>query len=120
MTHEKLLNEAWFSTVELLGGAPALEKSARELKAFLRARGFENALDMLRMILAYCLSGGGLRSTAAWAASAGLADVANTALLYRLRQSGDWLAWLGGKRLHPPRPKQARAGQSALSMPPMF
>ncbi len=43
MTHEKLLNEAWISTVESLGGAPALEKSARELKAFLRARGFESA-----------------------------------------------------------------------------
>ena len=99
MTYRSLLNEDWPAIVERLGGAGALEESARNAKAFLRARTFENAIDMLRMILAYCLGGGGLRSTVAWAASIGLADVANTALLYRLRQSGDWLAWLVGQAL---------------------
>ena len=108
MTEEKLLNEGWPAAVDLLGGAPALEESARKLKAFLRARAFENAADMLRMILAYCLGGGGLRSTAAWAASIGLADVANTALLYRLRQSGDWLAWLVGQALASAAPKASQ------------
>ena len=68
--------------------------SAKATKAFLRARAFENAIDMLRMIFAYCIGDGGLRSTAAWAASIGLVDVANTALLYRLRQSERWLTWL--------------------------
>ncbi|MGO9486816.1 MAG: transposase [Rhodomicrobium sp.] len=94
MTQQSLLNEDWQATVERLGGTVALKESARKTKAFLRGREFEDAIAMLRMILAYCLGGGGLRSTAAWAASIGLADVANTALLYRLRQSGDWLAWL--------------------------
>lgn len=99
MTQTLLLNQDWPDTVERLGGAAALKESARKTKAFLRGREFEDAIGMLRMILAYCLGNGGLRSTAAWAASIGLADVANTALLYRLRQSGDWLAWLVGRAL---------------------
>jgi hypothetical protein len=49
---------------------------------------------MLRLILSYCLGSCGLRAVSAWAASIGLADVANTALLYRLRQSEKWLRTL--------------------------
>jgi len=108
MTHGSLLNEDWQATVERLGGSEALERSARETGAFLRARIFANALDMLRMILAYCLGDGGLRSTSAWAASVGLVDVANTALLYRLRQSEKWLAWLVGQALAGAVPKAAQ------------
>src|ERR1700686_4632513 len=108
MTHKSLLNEDWSDTVERLGGTATLKESARKTKAFLRGRGFEDAVGMLRMILAYCLGDGGLRSTAAWAASIGLADVANTALLYRLRQSGEWLAWLVGQALASAAPKAIR------------
>jgi hypothetical protein len=108
MTQTSLLNQDWPDTVERLGGVTALKESARKTKAFLRGREFEDAIAMLRMILAYCLGDGGLRSTAAWAASIGLADVANTALLYRLRQSGDWLAWLVGQALGSAAPKASR------------
>jgi hypothetical protein len=51
------------------------------------------------MILAYCLGARGLRSTAAWATAIGLVDISNVALLYRLRQCGDWLALLVGQAL---------------------
>ena len=105
MTHALLRNQDWQAAVERLGGAAALEAGARETGAFLRARIFASAIDMLRMILAYCLGGGGLRTTAAWAASIGLVDVANTALLYRLRQSEKWLAWLVGQALSSAAPK---------------
>jgi len=108
MTHQSVLDEDWPATVERLGGTAALKESARKTKAFLRGREFEDAISMLRMILAYCLGDGGLRSTAAWAASIGLADVANTALLYRLRQSGDWLAWLVGHALASAAPKASQ------------
>jgi Transposase DDE domain len=108
MTQTSLLNQDWPDTVERLGGVAALKESARKTKAFLRGREFEDAISMLRMILAYCLGDGGLRSTAAWAASIGLADVANTALLYRLRQSGDWLAWLVGQALASAAPKASQ------------
>ena len=74
----------------------------------MRARVFASAVDLLRMILAYCLSQRGLRSTAAWATSIGLVDVSNVALLYRLRQCGDWLAVLIGRALAAGVPKASR------------
>ena len=66
--------------------APAqatLEQSARDAKAFLRARAIATAVDLLRLILAYCLGDRGLRSTAAWATAIGLANLSNVALLQR-------------------------------------
>jgi hypothetical protein len=43
--------------------------------------------------------------TAAWATSIGLVDISNVALLYRLRQCGDWLAMLVGHALAGAAPK---------------
>jgi hypothetical protein len=79
MTHESLLNDLWQSALARLGGTAAVEASARETGAFTRARGVGGAADLLRLILAYCLGGMGLRSTSAWAASTGLADISNVA-----------------------------------------
>ncbi len=99
MTHESLVNRDWDGIVERLGGACALTASAKATKAFVRARGIASAADLLRMVLAYCLGDRGLRLTAAWATSVGLADISNVALLLRLRQCGDWLALLVGQVL---------------------
>src|SRR5216683_414597 len=108
MRHESLVNEDWTSVVVRLGGAATLASTARETRAFLRPRVFENAVDLLRMVLAYCLGEGGLRSTAAWASAVGLVDVSNVALLYRLRQCGDWLALLVGQMLAAAAPQASR------------
>jgi len=108
MTNESLVNRDWTHIVARLGGATRLEASAHETKAFLRARVIENAVDLLRMILAYCLGERGLRSTAAWASAVGLVDISNVALLYRLRQCGDWLALLVGQTLAFDAPKAAQ------------
>src|SRR3954465_1954423 len=107
MRHESLVNEDWSNVVIRLGGADALNATARKTKAFLRPRGITNAVDLLRLILAYCLGERGLRLTAAWAVSMGLADISNVALLYRLRQCGDWLAMLAGDVLAGAAPKAA-------------
>jgi hypothetical protein len=108
MRHESLVNEDWSNVVARLGGADALNATARETKAFLRPREITNAVDLLRLILAYCLGERGLRLTAAWAASVGLVDISNVALLYRLRQCGNWLAMLVGQALASAAPKASR------------
>src|SRR4051812_23998410 len=108
MTHESLLNEDWKAIVSRLGGAKRLEATARETKAFLRPREITNAVDLLRLILAYCLGERGLRLTTAWATSVGLVDVSNVALLYRLRRCGDWLGMLVGQTLAAAAPKASR------------
>jgi len=87
-----------------------LEALARETNAFLRPREIRNAVDLLRIVLAYCLGDGGLRSTAAWASAAGLVDISNVALLHRLRQCGDWFVVLIGRLLAEAVP-QASAGR---------
>jgi len=108
MRHESLVNEDWTNVVARLGGAETLNVTARETKAFLRPREITNAVDLLRLILAYCLGEWGLRSTAAWATSVGLVDISSVALLYRLRQCGDWLALLVGQVLAASAPKASR------------
>src|SRR5216683_8430559 len=108
MTHESLVNQDWEGVVTRLGGAEMLKVTARETKAFLRPRGITNAVDLLRLVLAYCLGERGLRSTAAWATSIGLVDISSVALLYRLRQCGDWLAMLVGQALADAAPQASR------------
>lgn len=108
MTHESLVNEDWTRVITRLGGPEELEASAREAKAFSRRREIPDAAALLRLVLAYCLGEGGLRSTAAWAAAIGLADLSNVALLYRLRQCGDWFAMLVGRLLAAAAPKASR------------
>jgi hypothetical protein len=108
MTHESLVNQDWEGVVARLGGAEMLDLSARETKAFRRPRVIDNAVDLLRLILAYCLGERGLRSTAAWATSVGLVNISNVALLYRFRQCGDWLAMLVGRALSAAAPKASQ------------
>ena len=99
MTPESLVSQDWQSVVARLGGAETLKTTARETKAFLRGREVKTAVDLLRLVLAYCLGEGGLRLTAAWAASMGLVDISNVALLQRLRNCSDWLTLLIGQVL---------------------
>ena len=108
MTHESLLNRDWEHIVRRLGGPAALEQSARETGAFLQARVIKSAVDLLRLIFAYCLGDHGLRLTAAWATSMGLVDISAPALLYRLRQSSDWLSFLIDRLLRSAAPKASR------------
>jgi hypothetical protein len=108
MTHESLLNRDWDRVVRWLGGAAALERSARETGAFRQAREVKNAIDLLRLVLAYCLGEQGFRLTAAWATSMGLVDISAPALLYRLRQCGNWLSFLIEQVLRSAAPQASR------------
>src|SRR3974390_3697748 len=90
MTHASLLSGDWRGVGERLGGSELLDGTARESRAFVRSREIKTAVDLLRLLLAYCLGPSGLRLTAAWAAASGLANVSNVALLQRPRQRGGW------------------------------
>jgi Transposase DDE domain len=94
MTRESLANAEWLRIVEQFGGAKLLEREAREVGAFERARKIKSAVDQLRLVLAYCWGRCGLRLTVAWAEAIGLASLSNVALLKRLRKSADWLEQL--------------------------
>src|SRR5215831_14502044 len=94
---ESLLNAGWLKTIERLGGAEKLEKEAREVGTFRRVREVKCAVDLLRLTLAYCLGAMGLRLTAAWAETVGLASLSNVALLKQLRKSVPWLEILVGR-----------------------
>jgi hypothetical protein len=94
MSYDGLLTEDWADVVERLGGAEKLDAMARQSGAFRRSRGVKSAVDLLRILLSYCLGKRGLRATAAWGVATGLMDISNVALLKRLRNSGDWLAAL--------------------------
>jgi hypothetical protein len=108
MIETEFSEQDWRAIIDRLGGAERIESSARQAKAFLRPRVIANAADLLRLILAYCLGPGGLRSTAAWASAIGLADISNVALLQRLRRCGDWLGGLVGQALATGAPEASR------------
>lgn len=85
---------SWEGVLTRLGEYADLEKSARAHKAIVRQRVIKTAPQLLRLVLAYVLSGLSLRSTAAWAEAAGQASFTDVALLKRLRRCGPWLAEL--------------------------
>ncbi len=64
MNRAQLFVQDWQVVVDRLGGAAAIEASARHTKAFLRPRGIANARDLLQLILAYCLGQCGCPSEA--------------------------------------------------------
>jgi len=77
--------------VTFLGGAEAVEKKARDLKAFRRARGVKTPLDLLRLALMRGPGGRSLRVLAAAAAADGVAELSDPALLKRLSGAADFM-----------------------------
>jgi hypothetical protein len=98
MGQEQLDSQQWVQLVDWLGGE-ALAASAREHRAFIRARGIKSALDLLRLVLMYGPGGYSLRSLAAVAAAQGIADVSDVSLLERFRNSAEWLQGICGEVL---------------------
>src|SRR5512144_2205535 len=99
MEYAQLDSKEWSHIVARLGGEDALASSAREHRAFIRARGVKSAVDLLRLALLYSPGGHSLRSVAALAAAAGLADVSDVAVLDRLKRAADWVEELCRERI---------------------
>jgi Transposase DDE domain len=89
----------WPSVVTLLGGAEAIDGSARDHGALLREREVTSGVELLKMGLTYASEGHSLRSTAAWSALALGVEISDVALRQRLRRSGDFLAAVCGELL---------------------
>lgn len=89
----------WSQVVEWLGGAEALDASARSHKAFVRARGVKTATDLLRLAMLYGPGGHSLRVCAAMAAAQDIAKISDVALMKRFRASANWLEALCGEAI---------------------
>lgn len=77
--------------VARLGGAEALEASARLHGAFQRARKIKSAVDLLGLLMSYAPGGRSLRVTAAEAAARDIAELCDVSLLERFQRCGPWL-----------------------------
>lgn len=83
--------EDWGGFVSALSDVIDLNMTARKMGAFHRSRKVEDAQSLLRLAMLYGPCGFSLRSTSAWAASAGIADLSDVGVLKRLRRSANWL-----------------------------
>lgn len=90
----------WSRLQMRLGGLRAMAASAREHKAFRRARGVPDAGTLLRLAMMYGPGGQSLRIAAALAEAEGLAELSDIALQNRLRNAADWLEALCQDYLH--------------------
>lgn len=72
-------------------------EKAEDTGALVRKREFDSPDTLLRVLLIHLANGVSLRTTVAYAQEAGLCDIKDTALLYRLRSSGEWLRWIAVK-----------------------
>jgi Transposase DDE domain len=90
-----------------------LEESAFLFGAMSRKGGkIQNASDLLRGLIAYCVCLKSFRSLGAWGVFSGIADMADTSWRERMMKSGDWLCFLlnsllrSEKQQPPPRLKK--------------
>lgn len=89
MNDLNLLDEQWEYLTTFL---PAdWRERARQTGALRRARGVEDADQLLQLILMHCATGLSLRQTVVRAREQGIADISDVALLKRLRSSEAWL-----------------------------
>lgn len=70
------------------------QAAARERGAFRRARYIKEPSTLLRVLLFHAVGGSPLRQSVALLRAAGVAELSQVALLKRLRNAGDWLAWI--------------------------
>lgn len=95
--------DLWATMIARLGGAEALEQSAREHGALQRKRGIGSAGDLLRLILAYAPGGRSLRQLAAEASAREISEISDVAWMKRFSGCGPWLMALAGGLLAKPR-----------------
>ena len=93
-----------------------LDASAYTHQALLRKRGVRSAADLLHLALLYGPGRMSLRSVAAHATEAGIADLCDVSLLGRLRNAGGFLAHVLDKLLAERRGDQPTDGRLQLNL----
>lgn len=84
----------WDTVVERLEERLDLEASSRAKGAIQRTRVIKTAAQLLRLILAYVLTGLSMRGTVTWADAGDYASFSDVAFLKRMRKCGSWLTYL--------------------------
>jgi DDE family transposase len=94
----------WSSALAWISELLPIEETARQFKAFVRARGIKKPADLLRLALIYA-SGNSLRGSSAWAEASAVAELSAPALQRRLANAGEWLRFIARKLLENTRPQ---------------
>ena len=97
METSDILRSEWGYVLSLL--PEGFEESSYTKLALVRRREVGCAGDLLRLCLAYGLCDMSLRQVAAWAATIGLGDMSDVAVLKRVRNSDQWLGHIVGQWL---------------------
>jgi len=94
----------WSAALAAISELVPIEETARQFKAFLRARGIRSPADLLRLALIYA-GGNSLRGSSAWAQASAIAELSGPALYKRLGKAADWLAFIARALLEETRPQ---------------
>lgn len=93
--NENTIKEDWQVITSFL--PEGWREKAKDTGALVRQREIDSPDTLLRLLLIHLAEGVSLRTTVAYAQEAGLCDIKDTALLYRLKSSGEWLRWIAVK-----------------------
>ncbi|MBF0392304.1 MAG: IS4 family transposase [Alphaproteobacteria bacterium] len=85
------MDDGWREVIAPLACLVDLDATARTSGALLRRRAIRTGEVLLRLAIAWGPGELSLRQAAAWAGVSGVADLCDSALLRRLRQSADWM-----------------------------
>lgn len=86
------INEDWEVLTRFLPAG--WEDKAYELGALKRKRKINSPQSLLRVLLIHIADGKSLRTTSVYARETGICDINDAALLYRLKESEEWLHWI--------------------------
>ena len=92
----------WSVLADRLSLGRDLTDWARSAGAFERSRRIRDGETLLRLVLAWAVGGKSLRQVALWAASEGMVDLTDEALVKRFGKCGPWLAEMMAARLDIP------------------
>jgi hypothetical protein len=92
-----LVDEEWDEALETI--PVDLDRTAKETRALLRRREIKQAVDLLRLVLAYCVCDWPLRLVGLWANLQGLGNMSDVAVMKRIQKCKQWVETLVGVML---------------------